>query len=63
MMTRAEMIEILESIARDEDVNATAKCTAIRTLNELAPDTHTGAFDDLDELAPRRRRLKPSLLD
>jgi hypothetical protein len=36
-MERQEVIEILESIARDEEVNATARCTAIRTLNEIDP--------------------------
>jgi hypothetical protein len=42
---------------RDEDTNATARCTAIRTLREIEEKLPpaAGAFDDLDELAPRRR--------
>jgi hypothetical protein len=34
---REEMIRILEEIIRDPDTNATARCTAIRTLREIAP--------------------------
>jgi hypothetical protein len=34
-MESEEMIEILEELIRDPDVNATARCTAIRTLKEL----------------------------
>jgi hypothetical protein len=31
------MIEILEAIVRDPDTPATARITAIRTLNQIAP--------------------------
>jgi hypothetical protein len=34
-MDRQEMIDILERIARDPDVNATARVTAIRCLREI----------------------------
>jgi hypothetical protein len=59
-MTRDEMIEILEGIARDEDVPATARVTAIPTLREFDQPRQppSGAFADLDELAPRRPRTK-----
>ena len=59
-MTRDEMVEILEGIARDEDVPATARVTAIRTLREFdqPPRPPSGTFADLDELAPRRPRTK-----
>jgi hypothetical protein len=55
-MTRDEMIEILEGIDRDEDVPATARVTAIRTLREFDQPRQPppGAFADLNELAPRR---------
>ena len=46
---------ILEEIIRDEETNATARCTAIRTLLEIAPrEPSSGVWADLDELAPRR---------
>jgi hypothetical protein len=35
---REEMIRILEEIIRDPDTNSTARCTAIRTLREIAPE-------------------------
>jgi len=55
-MTEDEMIEVLEAIIRDEDVPATARVTAIRTLRQFDDDEKrpNGAFADLDELAPRR---------
>jgi hypothetical protein len=37
-----EMIEILAGTARDEQVNATARCTAIRTLSDLDPPSGVG---------------------
>jgi hypothetical protein len=50
-----EMIRILEEIIRDPDTNPTARCTAIRTLREIAPEPPaTGAFAALDEFRPRR---------
>jgi len=49
------MIRILEEIIRDPDTNPTARCTAIRTLREIAPEPPAaGAFADLDEFRPRR---------
>ena len=55
-MDREEMIRTLEEIIRDPDTNATARCTAIRTLREIAPEPPaTGALAALDELRPRRR--------
>jgi hypothetical protein len=61
-MTTHEMIEILEGIIRDEQTNATARCTAIRTLMRIEddggsrePDEEASGFAELDQLAPRRR--------
>jgi len=57
-MDREEMIEILEGIARDPDVNATARCTAIRTLLEIpVPPAYDNEFADLypDEFTLRRK--------
>jgi hypothetical protein len=34
-LEREEMIRILEEIIRDPETNATARCTAIRTLREI----------------------------
>ena len=34
-LEREEMIRILEEIILDQDTNATARCTAIRTLREI----------------------------
>jgi hypothetical protein len=47
-MTKQEMIDILEALIRDPDTNATAKCTAIRTLREMQPDK-SGELVDLDD--------------
>jgi hypothetical protein len=56
-MDADEMIRILEEIIRDEDTNATARCTAIRTLREIAPEPPaTGAMYALDEFRPLRRK-------
>ena len=35
-----EMVEILSRIARDEDKNSTARCTAIRTLRNVLHRAH-----------------------
>jgi hypothetical protein len=45
------MIEVLEEIIRDEKTNATARCTAIRTLREVQNGLPAGRnqFDELDE--------------
>jgi hypothetical protein len=40
------MIEILEEIIRNPETNATARCTAIRTLREF-PQHLEAEFDDL----------------
>jgi len=49
------MVEILEEIIEDEGTNATARCTAIRTLREIAPEPPaTGGFAHLYEFEPRR---------
>jgi hypothetical protein len=58
-MDAEEMIQILEEIIRDPERNATARCTAIGTLREIAPEPPvSGVFADLDELRPRRVRAK-----
>ena len=53
------MIRILEELILDESTNATAKCTAIRTLCELqgeepAETENTGSFASLDAARERR---------
>jgi len=50
------MIRILEAIIRDPDTNATARCTAIRTLREFPQQPGAYAFTDLypDDFEPRR---------
>jgi hypothetical protein len=54
-LDRNEMARILEEIIRDRDTNPTARCTAIRTLLEIKPPApSSGAWAELDELAPRR---------
>ncbi len=67
-MDRSEMIKILEELILDESANATAKCTAIRTLRELQGDElpeskSSAAFADLDDWrrlhAARPRRGGP----
>jgi hypothetical protein len=51
-----EMIRILEEIIRDPDTNATARCTAIRTLREIPePATAVDQFAELDADVPLRR--------
>jgi len=56
-MDADEMIEILEELIRDPDTNPTAKCTAIRTLREIAPEPpKAGAMYALDEFRPLRRK-------
>lgn len=49
---REEMIRILEEIIRDPDTNATARCTAIRTLREIPepPAVDQFLYDDGDVL-------------
>jgi hypothetical protein len=52
---REEMIRILEEIIRDPESNATARCTAIRALREIAPEPpKDGVLAELDEFRPRR---------
>ena len=60
-MTTDEMIEILEGIIRDESTNATARCTAIRTLMRIEDDggsrevdEEANGFAELNAFAPRR---------
>jgi hypothetical protein len=59
-MGKSEMRQIAESIARDSE-NGAARIAALRFLRDLdrdSPDANepASAFDELDELAPRRRR-------
>ena len=57
------MVTILEEIARDEDKNPSARCTAVRTLLQIEQDRAGGRLDDqlaeeleaLIEPAPPRR--------
>ena len=59
-MTRDEMIEILEAIARDPNAYPNARITAIRTLHAWGDDEDdlVQPEDDLypDQLAARRNR-------
>ena len=48
------MRRILEEIIRDDDTNATARCTAIRTLLEIVPPEVSSQFDDLHAVRLRR---------
>jgi hypothetical protein len=63
-MEREEMVQILEELIRSPETNPTAKCTAIRTLMEIAPDPPVAGdlFADLDEdvlpMRPRHARTK-----
>ena len=45
-MTTDEMIEILEGIIRDKETNATARCTAIRTLMQIEDDAGSRELDE-----------------
>jgi hypothetical protein len=55
-LTREEMVEILEGIAR-EGTNAAARIAAIKVLLEIAPpEPDTRIWAELDQLAPRRNR-------
>jgi hypothetical protein len=50
-----EMIRILEELILDPETNATAKCTAIRTLREIQaehPPERPSAFRQLYEVRP-----------
>ena len=58
-MEREEMVEILEELILDPETNATAKCTAIRTLLELQaaePPPEPSDFADLYRLPGTRRK-------
>ena len=46
-LEREEMIRILEEIIRDPDTNATARCTAIRTLREIPEPPASEEFPEL----------------
>ena len=59
-MDKSEMRQIAEGIARDS-ANGAARIAALRFLRDLnrdSPDANrpASAFDELDELAPRRGR-------
>jgi hypothetical protein len=57
-MSLDEMKEILKTIAR-EGSNAAARIAAVKELRAIqAGEKPSGAFADLDELAPRRQGLQ-----
>ena len=63
-MDREEMIRILEEIIRDPDTNATARCTAIRTLREIPepPAVDESLYDgDVLPMSGRDRRANKRL--
>ncbi len=45
-MKADEMVTILEGIARDEDKNPSARCTAVRTLMQLEGDRARGPSEE-----------------
>ena len=50
-MKTDEMVGILEQIIRDEATNATARCTAIRTLRQIEHDRESDELvDELEDL-------------
>ena len=53
-MSRQEMCEVLEEIARGPDAYPSARVSAIRLLQELAPAQASSQFDDLHEVRLRR---------
>jgi hypothetical protein len=48
------MCEVLEEIARDPDAYPSARVSAIRLLQEIAPKVDSSQFDDLHAVPPRR---------
>ena len=55
-MKTDEMVEILSRIARDEDKNPTARCTAIRTLRQIEHDRESDELaDEFEALYADRR--------
>jgi hypothetical protein len=60
IMSRQEMAEVLEEIARDPDAYPSSRVSAIRLLNELGPLETDGGFEPLYAVEPRRsgRRLR-----
>ena len=57
-VTREEIVEILEGIARESN-NAAARIAAIKTLMQIAPpEPDTDIWAELDELAPRRTKAR-----
>ena len=60
-LSRAEQERILAEIARDPDVPATARVTAIRTLTEIAAEQEPGprAAEGLSAIHPSVYRRKP----
>jgi hypothetical protein len=53
-MSRQEMCGILEEIARDPDAYPSARVSAIRLLQEIAPKVESSAVDDLHKVRLRR---------
>jgi hypothetical protein len=54
IMSRQEMAELLEEIARDPEAYPSAPVSAIRLLHELASPEAGSQFDDLHEVRLRR---------
>ena len=53
-MKTDEMVTILEAIARDEDKNPSARCTAIRTLRQIEQDRGSDElYAELEDLIAR----------
>jgi hypothetical protein len=53
------MIRVLEEIIRDPDTNATARCTAIRTLREIPePPAVNESLYDADVVLPMTGRAR-----
>jgi hypothetical protein len=56
------MTEILEEIIRDGKTNATARCTAIRTLREVQNGLPAQGVNQFDELDGELRELRKARL-
>jgi hypothetical protein len=59
-LEREEMIRILEEIIRYPETNATARCTAIRTLREIPEPPASNQFLEGADVMPMTGRARRS---
>ena len=63
-MKADEMVTILEAIARDEDKNPSARCTAIRTLRQIEQDRGSDeVYAELEDLIAKDEGEKRMISD